>query len=345
MSRSPYDRNHDGRCDDAVCDPIVVLVPDFDYSHDLFDIVRRSLAKIGLSLEGKAVSPDDYFPRITDPETAPTLHLPLAFFQAGFKDFPTGSNFFGRSFGLTSGVDLSLVGASPQDLRKWGYRVRSVPTVTDRVSACENLVGRAQPVCWAAFDQYLMEQVVPWVPLLVHNRQRFLSDRVLNFTYDQFTTLPSIDRVALRPDSEPSPSPTSTESIPAIPNGVYRFTITPEDYRRLHGTSDPDSLRENTGTLTATLRDGSFEFSATANHPFYAPISLGHYSGSGDVARFSVERPRFNQLTTPPMRWTFDGRALHFVFLSCEGLSDPENPTFCNDIRVFYEAHPWVKVD
>ena len=41
---------------------------------------------------------------------------------------------------------------------------------------------------------------------------------------------------------------------------------------------------------------------------------------------------------------SFDGTALHFHFLSCAGLHDPENPGFCNDIRVLYEAHPWVKM-
>ena len=44
------------------------------------------------------------------------------------------------------------------------------------------------------------------------------------------------------------------------------------------------------------------------------------------------------------MRWSFDGHALHFTFLSCQGLHDPENPKFCNDIRAVYEAHPWVKI-
>jgi hypothetical protein len=216
--------------------------------------------------------------------------------------------------------------------------------VLDRVAACENLVGQEQPRCWADLDQYVMEQVVPWVPLLVHNRQRFISDRVLSFTYDQFTTLPSIDRIALRPGSEPTLSPSPTGPVPDIPDGVYRFTVTAQDYRRVHGATDPGGLLENTGTVTATLHGGGFEFSLTANHQFYAPITLGRYSGSGDTVRFSADRPAFNALTTPPMRWSFDGRALHFTFLSCQGLHDPENPTFCNDIRVFYQAHPWVKV-
>lgn len=189
-----------------------------------------------------------------------------------------------------------------------------------------------------------MEQVVPWVPLLVHNRQRFISDRVLNFTYDQFTTLPSPDRIALRPGSEPSPSPSMLGPVPAFPNGVYRFTLTAHDYHRFHGTLDPDGLAENTGTTTATLRDGRSEFVVRGDHRYFAPIVLGHYSGSGDTVRFSGDRPAFNALTTPPMRWSFDGRALHFTFLSCEGLHDPENPRFCNDIRTVYEAHPWVKV-
>jgi peptide/nickel transport system substrate-binding protein len=344
VRQSRYDRDGDGRCDDPACDPIPVLVPDFEYSHQLFDIVRTSLGRIGLVLDGKTTSPAEYFSQINDAERAPRLHLPLVFDRAGFKDFPTGSIFFGRSFGLTDAFDLSLVGASRQDLAGWGYKVRSVPSVIDRVQACQNLVGKAQPRCWADLDQYLMEQVAPWVPLLVHNRQRFISDRVLSFTYDQFTTLPTPDRIALRPGSEPSPSPPMLGPVPAIPNGVYRFTLTAQDYRRIHGTTDPNGLLENTGIFTATLRDGRFESVVTGDHRYFAPIGLGHYSGSGDAVRFSTDRPAFNALTTPPMRWSFDGHALHFTFLSCQGLHDPENPKFCNDIRAVYEAHPWVKI-
>jgi len=125
---------------------------------------------------------------------------------------------------------------------------------------------------------------------------------------------------------------------------VYRTTITPQDIRRFHGNADPDSLRENTGTITITLRGGRFVLSETADHPFYAPLDLGRYAGTGDTVTFTTDQPTFNQLTTPPMRWSFDGSALHFTFLSCAGLHDPENPNFCDSIKVLYEAHPWVKV-
>ncbi len=39
-----------------------------------------------------------------------------------------------------------------------------VPNVDDRVEACLPLVGSAQFECVASADQYLMENVVPWVP-------------------------------------------------------------------------------------------------------------------------------------------------------------------------------------
>jgi peptide/nickel transport system substrate-binding protein len=344
MRRSGYDRNGDGRCDDPSCRSIQVWVGDFPYDADLFQVIRSGLARIGLVLTEKKIPVDEYFTATEDPQREPTLHLPLILDARGFKDFPSGSNFFGRSFG-EGAFDTSLIGAAPQDLRRWGYQITSVPSVAARVRACEILVGNAQPRCWAELDQFLMEEVVPWVPLVVHNRQRFISDRVLSFGYDQFTTLPALDRIALRPRTEPAPRPTpSIGPIPPIPDGVYRFTVTAADFKRFRGAEDPDSLRENTGTVTITMRSGRYEQVMTGDHPFFAPISLGHYSGSGDTVRFTTDLPSFNVLTTPPIRWTFDGHRLHFTFLSCEGLHDPENPTFCQDVKVFYEAHPWEKV-
>jgi ABC-type transport system substrate-binding protein len=345
MRRSAYDHDGDGLCDAPVCGKIPVPVPDFDYPKALFQIVRRSLGKIGLHLVENPVTNEYYQQKDGPPDAFARLHYPLVMDEGAFKNFPSGSDFFGRYFGAGSGVDHSLMGATPSELRSWDYSVRSVPNASDRVRRCATEVGSSQPQCWAELDQYLMTEVVPWVPLLVHNRQRIVGDRVSSFTYDQFTTLPSLDRIALRPGTTPAPSHTpSLGPPPAIPDGIYRSTITPGDFRAFRGTTDPDSLRENTGTFMLTLRSGQFRSDVTGDHPFFAPVTIGRYAGSGDVVRFVAELPSFNALTTPPIRWRVDGNSLRFSLLSCEGLTDPEDPTFCNDIRTFFEAHAWEKV-
>jgi hypothetical protein len=44
----------------------------------------------------------------------------------------------------------------------------------------------------------VMERVVPWVPVLVFRRVDLVSERVTGFSFDQFTGLPALDRVAVR---------------------------------------------------------------------------------------------------------------------------------------------------
>ena len=45
-----------------------------------------------------------------------------------------------------------------------------------------DLDKRAQ--CWADFDKYLMEEVVPWVPKTFTNANDITSARVVNYSFD-----------------------------------------------------------------------------------------------------------------------------------------------------------------
>jgi hypothetical protein len=94
------------------------------------------------------------------------------------------------------------------------------------------------------------------------------------------------------------------------------------------------------------IQDGQGRSIQIADHPVFHPIKMGVYRGSGDPVVFETVAFSDNALTTPEMRRTFDGTALSFKFLSCGNLNrlDPENPRLCDDICVFYEAHPWAKI-
>jgi peptide/nickel transport system substrate-binding protein len=194
MRQSRYDHDHDGLCDDPACLHIAVLSGDHGNSYwlEFGAAVRASLKRIGLTLDIKLVDFDTYFQAIHDP----TRHLPLVFLDQAFKDYPSGSAFF-QAFTDRQGPDHSLISASPEELKSWGYKITEVPSVTDRFDRCEAEIGSDQTQCWAGLDEYLMLQVVPWVPLLFHNRQRMISSRVIHFSYDQFTTLPALDQIAL----------------------------------------------------------------------------------------------------------------------------------------------------
>jgi hypothetical protein len=42
-----------------------------------------------------------------------------------------------------------------------------------------------------------MEDVAPWVPYLFDNSVTVTSSRVLDYTFDQFSGLPAVDRLAI----------------------------------------------------------------------------------------------------------------------------------------------------
>jgi peptide/nickel transport system substrate-binding protein len=350
MALSKYDADQDGRCDAPACQRLRLLVDDRDDGRvEAARDVAAQLAVIGMPVRVDVQDQDTFFSTFGKPEA----HVALRFGN-WIKDLVSGATYFPFLFGspatgLTDIYGESLLGASPSSLRRWGYQVTSVPNVDDRIEACLPLTFGAQLRCWAELDQYLMTEVVPWVPLVSLVSGRVVSDRLAQFSFDQAWgfPLPALDQIAVKPGSAPSPTPEPSLAVPPIPPGRYRVTITEADLRRFDPRIDPDGIDENTGTTTITLwPDGWFETWQRADHPIYHPINVGTFTGMGNTVTFTTVAFAGNALTTPPMRWTFDGQALHLTFLGCGNLNqlDPEAPHLCDDIRAFYEAHPWEKV-
>jgi hypothetical protein len=113
------------------------------------------------------------------------------------KDFFSASTFAAAFDGRLPGANVSMLGVRPSLLRRLGYRVTRVPTVNGRLERCRPLVGQAGTRCWARLDQYLMQRVVPWVPMIFQTTTRAVSARVLSFSFDQLTTFPALDRIAV----------------------------------------------------------------------------------------------------------------------------------------------------
>ncbi len=100
------------------------------------------------------------------------------------------------------GSNTSLLGATPQQLRQWGYSVPSVPSGQERLQVCLERRRVARTECWAELDQYLMTEVVPRVPYMSMSHSQVVSERVVSYSFDQFAGLPALDRIALAPGSE-----------------------------------------------------------------------------------------------------------------------------------------------
>jgi len=208
MRASDYDRDGDGSCDAPACRNVRVLVMDDGVLPLQAEAIRDDLAEIGIELELELRSVCEFFGG--DPcDYAGSIHDPRAHNAMGIAypwgaDFPDGGGWFPGLFdrpGLGSS-NSSLLGATRAELRKWGYEVTSVPSIDDRVQDCQERRGVSRTRCWVELDQYLMTELVPWVPFFFTEHTQVVSERVVAYSYSQWTSRPALDRIALAPGSE-----------------------------------------------------------------------------------------------------------------------------------------------
>jgi peptide/nickel transport system substrate-binding protein len=197
MAQSRYDTDADGICDDPVCRDVLAVAPRFPGTptRKQAESIRSDLEALGITLDVRVLPAEEAFGRLSDPRR----HVALGIELGWGKDFPSASGWVGPLFtrdGFGVG-NLSLVGASPEELQGWGYDVTSVQSVEEKVSECRPLVGDEQTRCYAELDQQLMEQVVPWIPHRVENQAFIVSRRVVSTSFDQLTSLPALDRIAV----------------------------------------------------------------------------------------------------------------------------------------------------
>jgi hypothetical protein len=77
-----------------------------------------------------------------------------------------------------------------------------VPSVDERIQVCLQRRGVTRTECWAELDQYLMTEVVPFVPYMITETAQAVSERVVEFSFDSAFALPALDRIALAPGSD-----------------------------------------------------------------------------------------------------------------------------------------------
>ena len=224
MKLSSHDSNGDGVCDGRSCRGVLALTKNdslYGYISQRLAMareVRRDLLPLGIAL--KIQFPPlkgngthwDYYDYLA---THPQAHVGVGIDVRWYKDIPNGAGFFDAIFsnrclprrsapGGGNCADYSLLGASPSQLRRWGYSVTPVPNVDDRIRQCDGEFGAGQAQCWAELDKYLMDEVVPVVPVLFTTETWVWSDRVARFSIDQSTAIPApaLDQIALKPGSK-----------------------------------------------------------------------------------------------------------------------------------------------
>jgi peptide/nickel transport system substrate-binding protein len=203
MAKSRYDRDHDGVCDAPACKGLLAPVRNDEPTNArLGEIVRDNLRPIGVEVEIKSFDPDTYFEEVIQPESRVPLIPALGFGPDNLNAAGILSSFYGPFVG-TLGGSVSLVGASPQQLKRWKYTVTRVPNVDQKIAECLGLTAGAQIQCWAETDQLLMERVVPYVPYLFEGAAQVVSARVVRFTFSQssLVMIPAFDQIALKDGS------------------------------------------------------------------------------------------------------------------------------------------------
>lgn len=199
MRQSRYDTDGDGLCDDPVCasvSGVSILV-----AEELTQSVVADLAEIGIQAEIVTTDAFEGFARWADPAERLGILVGLAY----GKDILNAATFFRSLFDSrwTLGDEFtngSLVGATPERLAAYGYEPIEIPSVDDRIDACLAAAPGTQAQCWAALDQYMMERVVPWVPYVFERYTRTVSPRVVHYSFDQLTSQPALDQIAVSDD-------------------------------------------------------------------------------------------------------------------------------------------------
>ena len=198
MSQSKYDSDGDGVCDDEVCDQILAVTDEADPYPDQGALVQDNLEELGLGLDLKQFERTTMYDKCLDP----SAHTALCLAPSWGKDYPDATTFAEPLFGSASlGPDAccnySLVGASPEHLKKYDYPVTDVPSADPQIEECAQATDEERTQCWAELDEYLMDEVVPWVPYLFDNNVDIISGNVMNYTFDAFAGMVALDHVGV----------------------------------------------------------------------------------------------------------------------------------------------------
>jgi len=199
MALSRYDTDGDGVCDARSCTSIALPImqerPELRVAAEAF---TTQLDGLGLTFEISSVPFEEYWGGVTDA----TSHTPIAFTVGWTSDYLNAAAWFtplarSSSIGEDFGLNMSLVGASPDELAEWGYDVSEVPSLDTKIDECVALTGSAQFTCWAEADQYMTERVAAWLPLGTRQVAHLTSSLVTSFEYDDSITMPSLGRIVV----------------------------------------------------------------------------------------------------------------------------------------------------
>jgi len=203
MAQSAYDSDQDGVCDAPECEGLINVGVVGKQAEAASALIASNLEKIGIGLDTRSFSNDAAYQKIFDPANK----IPFSDFGGWIMDWPDAYTFFlipmhGEQIIDQYNTNYSMLGASPEQLKKYGYEITEVASANDEIDACIPLEGQERLQCWADLDKYIMEELAPVVPLVFSNTINIVSSRVVNFTFSVFDSQTAFEQIALAPGSE-----------------------------------------------------------------------------------------------------------------------------------------------
>jgi ABC-type transport system substrate-binding protein len=203
MRLSRYDTDKDGLCDAPECAGVLNVSDTAEGSRAIVPPVEDSLARIGIDVETRFF--DDAFTIIGDV----AKNVPLSTFTGWVKDYADASAFMGlfdsRAIIASGNINYSLVGLTPElatTFEGLAGNFEGIPNVDADIDACSPLSGDERLQCWVELDKKIMEEVVPWVPMLDLNQINVLGPTVTQWEYDQASSFTSYAHVGVDPSQQ-----------------------------------------------------------------------------------------------------------------------------------------------
>lgn len=196
-----YDTNGDGKCDVAACNNITAIGVVGTQSEAQDALIKSNLAKIGININTVELSNDAAYNKIFDPKA----HIPMVLFSGWLMDYPDAYTFYwftnyGGNILDAYNTNYGMIGATPAQLNKYGYKVTSVPGMDSTIDKCAATpAGDARYQCWADADKELNEQIAAYVPLTISTNINIVSSCVTNYTWDVFDSQTAFDQIGLKP--------------------------------------------------------------------------------------------------------------------------------------------------
>jgi peptide/nickel transport system substrate-binding protein len=200
MKLSKYDPNQDGKCDVAACKNLVLVNQNIAPWTTMEPFIVRDLAKIGIDVKPRELETGAAFNTVQRVAN----DIPISMNANWAYDYVDAFTYLSPMFDSASisangNPDTSLTGLTPSLAQSLGihYPSGGVPSVDDKIAACEAMAGVQRATCWTTLEKYLMEDVVPLVPYLWSNVIVITGNDVTHFEADPISQGVTFTQVAV----------------------------------------------------------------------------------------------------------------------------------------------------